>query len=73
MWLVFKIKENKRNFFKKSILKEIGKKIIFFEPKYKKIIFKKNKYLNKVKALVPDHIFVYCENLDHYDHFDVEH
>ena len=27
MWLVFKIKENKRNFFKKSILKEIGKKL----------------------------------------------
>ena len=64
MWLDFKIKENKRNFFKKSILKEIGKKIIFFEPKYKKIIFNKNKYLNKVKALVPDHIFVYCENLE---------
>ena len=64
MWLVFKIKENKRNFFKTNILRKIGKNIIFFEPKYKKIIYNKNMYLNKVKELLPEHIFVYCENIE---------
>ena len=64
MWLIFKIKENKRNFFKSSILSKIGKKIIFFVPKYKKITFNKNRYFKKVKELLPGHIFVYCENVE---------
>ena len=63
MWLIFKIKENKRNFFKSSILSKIGKKI-FFEPKYKKITFNKNRYFKKVKRVTTGHIFVYDENVE---------
>ncbi len=64
MWLIFKVKKDKKNFFKKNFLKQVERKTIFFEPKYKKIVSRKNKYFEKAKELIPDHVFVYCENIE---------
>ena len=64
MWAIFKIKTKKNQFFINNINKIFGKNILFYEPQYKKIVFSKNKYVKKIKKLLPDHIFVYSDNFE---------
>ena len=40
------------------------KKQFFLNLNIKKLFLDKNKYFEKAKELIPDHVFVYCENIE---------
>ena len=59
MWVIFKTKTSKENFFKKNIKDLYGDSLTFFSPKYKTSVYSKNKFKFKIKNLIPNHIFIF--------------
>ena len=59
MWVIFKTKTSKENFFKKNIKDLYGDSVTFFSPKYKTSVYSKNKFKFKIKNLIPNHIFIF--------------
>lgn len=64
MWCIFKIKKNHLNFFREDLTNKFGRELIFYEPKYKKTVLNKNRFIKKIIRLIPNHIFVNFKNLN---------
>ena len=52
MWIVLKGKNKEIDFLQKNLIKKMGKDIMFYIPRYKTEIFKKNKVVTSTQLLM---------------------
>ena len=62
MWIVLKGKNKEIDFLQKNLIKKMGKDIMFYIPRYKTEIFKKNKVVTSTQLLMKNYIFCYHKN-----------
>ena len=57
MWIVLKGKNKEIDFLQNNLIKKMGKDIMFYIPRYKTEIFKKNKVVTSTQLLMKNYIF----------------
>ena len=63
MWAILKIDKKKFNILKNEFSKKLGKETIFYQPKLKIVIYKKNKPENREIDILGNYVFCYHQSL----------
>ena len=70
MWIVLKGKNKEIDFLQNNLIKKMGKDIMFYIPRYKTEIFKKNKVVTSTQLLMKNYIFCYHKNFKKRDNLN---